>query len=120
MKLLIDMNLSPFLVNLLQNEGWETIHWSTIGDPRATDHNILAWARNNGYTVITNDLDFGHILAATHHKCPSVIQFRMQNLSPGNLITILPHILKRYSKYIEAGSLISVDESRSRVRILPI
>ncbi len=47
-------------------------HWSEVGDPRATDKAILDWARKNGYWVVTNDLDFGDILAATNALCPSV------------------------------------------------
>ena len=38
MKLVLDMNLSPLLADLLQQQGHEAVHWSAIGDPRATDH----------------------------------------------------------------------------------
>lgn len=31
MKLLVDMNLSPGWVRFLQQEGFEALHWSTIG-----------------------------------------------------------------------------------------
>jgi len=120
MKLLFDMNLSPLLVTFMERVGWESIHWSSVGDPRAPDPTILEWAKKNGYWVITNDLDFGAILAVTKAQAPSVIQFRMQDLSPSHLKPILLSVLEKYSNYLELGALLSVDEGRSRVKILPL
>lgn len=65
MKLLLDMNLSPAWVRFLEENGFEAVHWSTIGEPTATDAVIMAWARNRGFVVITYDLDFSALLAAT-------------------------------------------------------
>ena len=32
MKFLIDMNLSPDWLDAFTAEGWEAIHWSTVGE----------------------------------------------------------------------------------------
>ena len=71
MKLLIDMNLAPLWVEVFQQHGWEAVQWSAVGDPRASDGTIMAWARDNGYVVFTHDLDFGALLAATGSRGPS-------------------------------------------------
>lgn len=76
MKILIDMNLSPEWAAVFGARGWEAVHWSSIGDPRASDKVIMDWARANAYTVFTHDLDFGSLLAATQGEGPSVIQVR--------------------------------------------
>ena len=120
MKLLIDMNLSPSFTEILNNEGFDTVHWSTIGNPRSTDAEILNYARSNGFVIITHDLDFGDILAATQAQSPSVIQIRTQNVSLEHLSNILINSLKQFEKKLEKGALVSIDEARSRVRILPI
>jgi predicted nuclease of predicted toxin-antitoxin system len=120
MKLLFDMNLSPLLVVLMRIDGWESIHWSTVGDPRASDRTILNWARKNEYWVITNDLDFGAILAATKAESPSVVQFRTQDVSPAHIKPILLNVLEQYKNYLESGAIISVNERNSRIRILPL
>ena len=81
MKLLVDMNLSPRWIPFLRDAGWEAIHWSTVGKAGAGDSEIMMFAAANGYAVLTNDLDFAAILAASGNKKPSVAQIRAQDLS---------------------------------------
>jgi predicted nuclease of predicted toxin-antitoxin system len=57
-KLLVDMNLSPSWVGRLARHGFEAVHWSTIGAATAPDSEILTWANEHGFVVVTNDLDF--------------------------------------------------------------
>ena len=40
-KVLVNMNLSPEWVSTLTDEGWEAVHWSAVGDPRAPDAEII-------------------------------------------------------------------------------
>jgi predicted nuclease of predicted toxin-antitoxin system len=79
MRLLLDMNLSPAWVDFLEAEGWETVHWHAVGEPNAPDGEIMVWARDHGYYVVTNGLDFSAILAATRAEGPSVVQIRAQD-----------------------------------------
>ena len=81
MKLLVDMNLSPDWVAVLTQAGWETAHWSGVGNLRAADSEIMAWARQHGHVVFTHDLDFGTLLALTQAEGPSVIQVRTQDVT---------------------------------------
>jgi predicted nuclease of predicted toxin-antitoxin system len=119
-KILIDMNLSPNWVPVLETAGFESVHWSMVGDPRASDRVIMEWALTNAYIVFTNDLDFGAILAATQAEAPSVLQIRGQDILPTSIGSLVIDVLKQLDSVLEAGALISVDESRARVRILPI
>ncbi len=119
MKILIDMNLSPDWVKVLKNAGWESKHWSTIGDIRATDDVIMSWARENRYIVFTHDLDFGVSLALTRAESPSVIQIRTQDVFPDILGDTIIKILKEHQDTLEKGALLTVDESKSRIRVLP-
>jgi predicted nuclease of predicted toxin-antitoxin system len=73
-KLLIDMNLSPAWVDFLRAAGIEAAHWASIGERDAPDTDIMAYAAARGYVVLTHDLDFGAILAATNGAKPSVVQ----------------------------------------------
>ncbi len=120
LKLLIDMNLSPDWVDVLRGQGWSAVHWSTVGDRRASDQVILNWAAHRGYTVFTHDLDFGAILAASHAVGPSVIQVRVRDVLPDNLQDMVITALKSHISDLSSGALLVVDFNRSRIRILPI
>ncbi len=119
MKLLIDMNLSMKWVPVFKQYGWSAVHWRNIGEPGASDSTIMAWARENGYVVFTQDLDFGTLLATTYVQKPSVIQVRVQNALPENLGLWLAGILQQHEAFLESGALLTVTEDRTRVRILP-
>lgn len=70
MKLLVDMNLSPRWVGLMATAGIDATHWSAIGQHNAPDTEIMAFAFANDYVVLTHDLDFSAILAATMERNP--------------------------------------------------
>lgn len=78
MKILIDMNLSPGWVSVFLANNIDSVHWSTVGDAAAPDSEIISFARDNGFTIFTHDLDFGAMLALTRSGGPSVIQLRIR------------------------------------------
>ena len=119
MKIVIDMNLSPQWVEVLMSEGHDCVHWSEIGPPNAPDREILLWARSNGYVVITHDLDFGAILAATKADSPSVLQLRTQDISPKRIGEWVVSAFKQFEELLNQGALVSIDQKRARARILP-
>lgn len=120
MKLLVDMNLSPAWVETLRTAGWDAVHWSAEGDPRATDGEIMQHARERGWVVFTHDLDFGTLLAHTRAGAPSVFQVRAQDVSPAHLGPLVLRTLQQFAADLQVGALVTVDESRLRVRLLPL
>jgi predicted nuclease of predicted toxin-antitoxin system len=119
-KLLIDMNLSPRWVDALADAGIESTHWSTIGAPTTSDPDIMAFAKTHGYVVLTHDLDFGAILAATHGDKPSVVQIRAANLAPEVIAADVITAVRQLSTELEAGALLTVEPGRTRARLLPL
>lgn len=120
MKIVVDMNLTLAWCAIFRVYGWDVVHWSEVGDARASDLAIMQWAMENGCIVFTHDLDFGTLLALTGDTGPSVIQVRTQNVLPSHLEKIVVQTLQQYETELESGALISIDELRSRIRILPI
>ncbi|MEO7659313.1 MAG: DUF5615 family PIN-like protein [Pyrinomonadaceae bacterium] len=120
MKILIDMNLSPDWTAAFTAANIESVHWSTVGDPRAEDIEIIEYARSYGYIVFTHDLDFGMLLALTNAAGPSVIQVRTQDILPSSLGNTLISVVRNNEPALDQGALIVVDEARARVRILPL
>jgi predicted nuclease of predicted toxin-antitoxin system len=120
MKLLIDMNLSPRWVGVLRAAGFEAMHWSEVGPLDAPDAQIMSFARNGDFVVLTHDLDFGAILAVTKGAKPSVVQLRADNVSPEAAGAVVIAALRTASAELELGSLLTVDAGRARVRLLPL
>ncbi len=120
MKLLLDMNLSPDLVDRFTAYNIEAKHWISIGRPKAKDSEIMTFALENDYVVFTHDLDFGAILAATQAEGPSVIQVRTQSLLSERLVEIVASVLVENEAVLEMGALVTIDATKKRVRILPL
>ncbi len=120
MRILIDMNLSPRWVDVLADAGIECIHWSSVGETTASDSFIMAFAKGAGYVVLTHDLDFGSILAATHGDKPSVIQIRSGTLSTAAIGPFVIKTLIQMEAEIESGALLTIEPPRARIRLLPL
>lgn len=120
MNFIIDMNLSPDWVGVLRAHGHGADHWSAHGSPTASDREIMAWAAANERVVFTHDLDFSAILAATQGIAPSVIQLRTQNPIPGQMTEKLLAAVVQFADQIKRGAIVVIDETRSRVRVLPL
>jgi len=120
MKILIDVNFPPVWVDVFSRHRIDAVHWTSIGDPRAKDSEIMEWARRNEYVVFTHDLDFGALLAMTRAAGPSVIQVRTQDVFPSASETLVIAALEKCESALDQGAIVSIDERSSRVRILPI
>lgn len=120
MKLLIDMNLSPRWVGVLRAAGFEAMHWSEVGPLDAPDAQIMSFARNGDFVVLTHDLDFGAILAVTKGAKPSVVQLRADDVSPEAAGAVVIAALRTASTELELGALLTVDAGRARVSLLPL
>lgn len=118
--IVVDMNLSVEWISLLEGAGCVAVHWSQIGDPRADDATIMAWALAKKHVVFTHDLDFGTALALTHAGGPSVLQIRTQQILPESVGGIVLAAIQQYESELKAGALVVVEPAKSRVRVLPL
>jgi len=65
-------------------------------------------------------LDFGTLLAHAKSHRPSVIQARVQDVTPTALGPAIFLALKDFSQQLAEGALITILPDRAKVRILPI
>jgi len=120
MKILVDMNLSPAWVEFLNANGNEAVHWSGLGDHRASDALIVDWARQRGHALFTQDLDFSALIALAGAGGPSIIQIRTQGTLPEDIGQDVVNVLRRHVDALAKGAIVTIDEYSSRVRVLPI
>ena len=121
MRLLLDNNLSPRLVELLTREGWDVAHVRALGLRAATDKVVLEAARNDHRVLVSADTDFGALLAASHDPGPSIVLVRrvvgrrVEDLA-GILIANLPQV----EEDLRLGSIVVIGDDSLRIRRLPI
>ena len=80
MKLLLDENLSPRLVNRLNQLFPGLTHVRDVGLKQAADQQIWDWARDNGFAVVTTDADFV-ALSQRHSWPPKVVHLEQCDFS---------------------------------------
>jgi len=119
LKLLVDMNLSDKLVGRLRDSGFDCQHWKEVGNPKAPDTELFDWARAHNAVVITRDLGFGRILAATQFDAPSVVQVRSEDSHSTSAFPIILRALQQCEDPLRRGALVVVTENRLRIRTLP-
>ena len=67
----------------------------------------MLWAEHNGRVVLTHDLDYGAILAATQMTAPSVVQVRTQDVRPHSLAPLLISVLRPHKTELDSGRSLS-------------
>lgn len=120
MRALIDMNLPPRLAELMTAYGIESSHWSDIGTHDAEDTEIMTYAQDNDYIVISCDLDFSTIISVMHFTKPSVVQVRLHGLQIEQIALLVTNALKQHEGEIDKGAIVTVDIRKARVRLLPL
>ena len=120
MRFLADMCVDVRIVRWLREQEHDATHLRDEGLHRMPNGEIFKKAINEGRVVITFDLDFAEIAALTEGKKASVILFRLRNTRTPHVIERLSTVLEDSSEALEKGAVVVVEESRHRVRFLPV
>jgi predicted nuclease of predicted toxin-antitoxin system len=84
MKLLLDQNLSPRLVQRLVDLYADATHVSLVGLNRATDSAVWEYARANDCIIVTKDADFSDTSVLLGSP-PKVIWLRLGNCTTSDV-----------------------------------
>lgn len=120
LKYMADMNISPLTVSILSRAGYETIRVNTVLSASVPDDQILAYARDNEYVLITEDMDFSALLAVNGYERPSVVSLRLSFSDPETVADRLMHVLPTCEVAMAAGCVVAISDEAIRIRHLPI
>lgn len=120
MRFLADAGISPRTVEFLTGLGHQAVHVRDLGMQQATDDEIVVRAAADGAVIVTFDLDFGDILALGVRDRPSVIILRLTNQRPDRVNPRIGSVIAERQLELESGALILIEDSRYRLRTLPI
>ncbi len=120
LKFLADIGISPKAVAFLRSEGDDATHLIEEQLQRLSDGEIIAKAKREGRVILTHDLDFGDLMAASGDSLPSVVIFRLSDMRPTNVTLHLRLVLAHYENLLRSGAILSITQGRVRVRRLPV
>lgn len=121
MKFLVDNALSPRLAAGLCAAGHDAVHVRDIGLQSATDIAIFEIAADQSRIIVSEDTDFGTMLALRDAAAPSVVLFRgMLDRRAGSLLDTLVANMAAVEADLEAGAVVVFEPSRIRIRRLPM
>lgn len=121
MKFLVDNALSPVMAEGLRRAGHDAIHVRDYRLQESEDEVIFDRAAREERIIVSADTDFGTLLALRREKTPSVILLRrMVPRRPESQVSFLLSNLKEIAESLERGAVVVIEETRLRVRPLPI
>ncbi len=93
MKLLFDQNISYKIVKRLKHLYPDSVHVNILGLSKASDIEVWNYARSNGFTIVTHDVDFSE-LSVIKGTPPKIIWLRCGNNTTKHIEILL---LKNHS-----------------------
>jgi len=118
--ILLDQGLPGTAAKILKEKGWDVLHTGDIGLSRASDNEILEYARAEKRVIVTLDADFHAILAVANESEPSVVRIRQEGLKGPALADLIENIWPSIIEQLKSGAIVSVTEKSIRIKTIPL
>jgi predicted nuclease of predicted toxin-antitoxin system len=120
MQFLADIGVSRHVVTWLREQGQDATHLRDEGLQTLENGAIFTKSFRESRIILTWDLDFTEIVALSKTGNVSAVVFRLMNTRSDHVIERLARVLLESAQDLEEGAIISVEEGRHRVRLLPL
>ena len=120
MKFLVDNALSPVVAQGLKSAGHDSAHVRDYGLQSASDAEIRQAALREGRIIISADMDFARLVSEDPAVRLSIILFRGKPRRPEEQLAALLSNLPAIEEHLVKGAVVVIEESRIRLRLLPL
>lgn len=114
MKFLLDMGITPKAVGLLRSFDHLAERCDKFGLATAQDEELVEFARDNGYTLVTIDKRFGDIVMLSGRSEPGVVILRLGNATFAEMLRALEQLMGAYTESQIRQSIITIESHRLR------
>ncbi|MPY96985.1 MAG: hypothetical protein GEU97_03160 [Actinophytocola sp.] len=120
MRFLLDANLSPLIAALLTEAGHDTKHVRDVDLRHASDEQIMDFAAECGFVVVSQDTDFTNLLHYRKASGPSLVLLRnLPEVTSVQVSALILGNLDQFEAALVKGAVVSIVDDRIRVRRLP-
>jgi predicted nuclease of predicted toxin-antitoxin system len=119
-RFLLDMGVSPKVIEMLRHLGHEAEHVASCGMADADDRQIFDRAVREDQIVITTDLDFGHLAVMRRQPFPGLILLRLDNPTAARMSDCLQRFLADRPEDDYRSAIIILEPGRWRRTAIPL
>ena len=120
MRLLADLHIAPRTVQFLRSLGHDVLRVTDFLPATASDEIIVERAAQDHRIILTQDLDMTAIIALSRRQYPSLVTLRLSSVRIEFVNSILQRTLPVLEQDLQQGALVTIEDSRVRLRRLPL
>ncbi len=117
MRIVVDANLPPEIVDFLIEQGHDAVYSATLLSSRSPDTDVVARAAEEGRILLTRDLGIAEIILNSGRRVPSLITMRLGSSSTEILVQALASLAALEEPLLH-GALVTIDEKGARAHPL--
>ena len=114
MKFLLDQSADARLVPYFRSRGHDAVRVGRDYPPGLPDEEVLALARTQSRTLITNDRDFGELVFRHRQGHAGVLYFRLPAADLALTIARLEYVLTHHAHQVYLFLVVTKERSRAR------
>ncbi|PIX38622.1 MAG: hypothetical protein COZ56_19905 [Armatimonadetes bacterium CG_4_8_14_3_um_filter_58_9] len=118
MKFLLDLGITPHALRPFRSAGHEAHRCTEFGLERASDEDIVEFAREGGFAIVTTDKRFGDIVMLSGCSAPTIVLLRLDNPTFRAMVQALDRVLRAFSADELTGAIVTVESNKLRRRSL--
>ena len=116
LKVLVDENLPRRLAAFLKANGFETKDVRDVGLKGASDRNILAWAAQHEFLILTGDVGFASVKRFPPNHFGIMVLRGCKDLTLERTMEVVLQCLRAISKEELQGKIFICEPGRVRIR----
>ena len=120
MRLLADLHIAPRTGQFLRSLGHDVLRVTDLLPATASNESIVERAGQDQRIILTQDLDMTAIIALSRRQYPSLVTLRLSSVRIEFVNTILQRTLPVLEHDLQQGALVTIEDSRVRLRRLPL